>query len=638
MTSIRSYIHAFCLVFAAAVLAGCAATQRPDPTSQPSRSPTEQARQAELEDEHARAAELYIEAAGEADNPAERQRLRLSAGLDAAQAGQATRARQILDGIQASSLDDDARVRYELASTLARIAAMPATRALTELPPPSGGTDPDIAQRVWLKRSELHFAQNDLIAGMHALVQRGIWLVDDTALATNDARIYDKALQAIAYGQGPDSRAARNADTTTRGWLALAAIGQRRWADRAARDRALTEWENEYQGHPAARSVLSERFDYDSTMAVSQPSEPGAGAGRADLGPAPEPPSDTVALALPLSGDFARAGEAIRDGFLFAYETDSSAPGQPLIYDTNTMSADAIQRRARQDNVGILVGPLNKSKVAAMASQAGERPIVALNRIDRTITEPGFYQFALAPEDDARTVARHAADEGHERALALVPKGDWGSRVFDAFRERFSAGGGRVIDYATYDSDQHDHRGPIQSVLSGYPGNEADFIFVAAAQPVQARLIRSQLRFYRATGLPMLSTSHIYSGTPDPGEDIDLNGVSFADLPWVIGDGAFLDDRRKAAAERYGDTAERYTRLFAMGMDAWRLTAQIGSGGLRAGDTFEGMTGILAVRPDNRIERFLAWAVFRGGRPQLVEMPSRADVRDETSEPAPWEP
>ena len=75
-----------------------------------------------------------------------------------------------------------------------------------------------------------------------------------------------------------------------------------------------------------------------------------------------------------------------------------------------------------------------------------------------------------------------------------------------------------------------------------------------------------------------------------------------------------------------------------MGMDAWRLTDQIGSGGLRTGDTFEGMTGVLAVRPDNRIERYLAWAVFRGGRPQLVEMPSQADVRNEPSEPAPWEP
>ena len=74
------------------------------------------------------------------------------------------------------------------------------------------------------------------------------------------------------------------------GWLALAAIGQRRWADRAARDRALAEWENEYAGHPAARSVLPERFDYDSTMVVSQPAEPGEQAGPADLGPAPEPP------------------------------------------------------------------------------------------------------------------------------------------------------------------------------------------------------------------------------------------------------------------------------------------------------------------------------------------------------------
>ncbi len=631
MSSTKPNIRALSLWLIVLALAGCATQMQSPPSATPSASSTDP-RVAEANGDYERAANLYMQASANTSDTDRGRQLRLEAGLAAAQAGNVSMARQILASIQPSTLSALDRRRYALAEREIDIANMSPDRALAQLPPPNSGVPPVIAERVWEKRAQLHFAQNALISGIGDLVQRGVWLVDEPALQANDERIYNRALDSIALGQGPQSPAARDADATTRGWLALADIGQRQWASRDARDQSLAAWESEYPRHPATRSLLEQRFNYraSTTPATTQPGTP------MQSQPAPRPSSNTIALALPLSGKFANAAEAIRDGFLFAYGNARTELSQPLIYDSSTLSAGQILDRARSDNVGIIVGPLDKPKVADIARQSSDIPEVALNYIDDPNSRPGFYQFALAPEDEAAAVARHAGEQGYSRALALVPKGDWGSRVFDAFRATFNERGGQVVNYATYEPSEHDHRGPIQSVLSSYQGGGgADFIFVAA-QPAQARLIRSQLRFYHATNLPMLATSHIYTGTVDTGNDIDLNGVGFADMPWVIGSGNFLDTRRQEAAQRYGDVATRYSRLFAMGMDAWKLTDGIAREGLSSGDVFEGMTGVLSVEPDGHVKRYMAWAVFRGGAPQLVEMPNPSDAENDQMRTAPW--
>ncbi|MES1928304.1 LppC lipoprotein [Salinisphaera dokdonensis CL-ES53] len=629
IVSRKPSLGVFALLLLALTLGGCAQQIRqanPDARPTPASSPS----QAIAAGDYARAADLYMRAASNQSDPERSRRLRFEAGLAAAQAGNTTMARQILDSFTPSTLERGDRGRYELAQREISIAGLPPSQALDRLPPPSSGTAPAIAERVWEKRAQLHFEQNDLIAGIGALVQRGVWLVDDQMLRGNDSTIYDKALDAISMGQGPQSSAARDADKTTLGWLALADIGQRRWSSRNERDRALASWEERFAQHPATRAVLENRFSYRASTSPAQ-REPGQRA----FGETPRPQSDTVALALPLTGKFENAAKAIRDGFMFAYENDDTAPSRPMIYDTNTMTATDVQRQAQSDRVGILVGPLDKPKVAEMARLDSRIPTIGLNYSDTPNQRPGFYQFALSPEDEAREVARHAADEGHRGALALVPSGGWGTRVFDAFREAFEQRGGQLINYANYEPSEPDHRDPIQSVLRNRAG--ADFIFVAG-QPDQARLIRSQLRYYRARNLKMFTTSHAYTGTPNAGDDIDLNGVGFADMPWVVGQGDFLENRRAEAEQRYGTTAKHYKRLFAMGMDAWRLTDRIAEQGLASGDVFEGMSGVLKVNQDGTIRRYLAWAVFRSGEPQLVEMPSMNDARSDSSRaaPDPW--
>ncbi|WP_423821413.1 penicillin-binding protein activator [Salinisphaera sp. SPP-AMP-43] len=630
MTVFKSGLRAVMIVAAAATMAGCASQMSGGPNQRPAGNPADIAARAAMTGDYQKAAQQYIQAAGQASQPDQQRQYRLEAGLAAAQAGDAQTAQQMLSSIQPATLNKTDQARYNLAQREIEIADLSPDQALARLPRPARNTAPEVAQRVWEKRAELHFANNEPVQGIQALAQRDVWLMDDRALRNNDDRIYDKALDTIALGLGPDSRVAQNAGQTTRGWLALAQIGQSQFSSRQDRDQALADWQSQYPGHPANRTVLTERFNYAGATEVTE-QEPGDML--SSTGPAPQVTSDQIALALPMNGRFQNAAQAIRDGFMFAYQNNGRGLPKPIIYQSGTMPAQQLASQAQMDNVGVLVGPLDKSKVAEMSRlQSLPMPEIALNSIEDAKQRPGFYQFGLSPEDEAESTAAHAERTGYSHALALVPRGDWGNRVLDAFRRSFKARGGQLVDYQSYNADSHDHSQAIQAVLKNQ--GSADFIFVAA-QPTQARLIRSQLKYYRAADLPMLTTSHAFSGTVDAAQDIDLNGVHFVDMPWLLGQGGTIARLRSEAKAAYGREAQSYARLFAMGMDAWLLARRLDQGDLPDQDPIEGMTGVLSVQPDGHIKRYLGWAVFRNGRPQTVSMPSVDDARigDSYSEP-----
>jgi uncharacterized protein len=92
--------------------------------------------------------------------------------------------------------------------------------------------------------------------------------------------------------------------------------------------------------------------------------------------------------------------------------------------------------------------------------------VLALNYLPSDRQAPsGMYQFALSPENEARLVARRLIADGHKRGIALLPRGEWGSRVLDAFSRELAADGGSLIAQAEYDSSENDYGYQIQSIL-----------------------------------------------------------------------------------------------------------------------------------------------------------------------------
>ena len=116
------------------------------------------------------------------------------------------------------------------------------------------------------------------------------------------------------------------------------------------------------------------------------------------------------------------------------------------VYDTAQGSQQAYLK-AQLDGADFIVGPLLKPEVDQVITQAGFVPTLALNFATKEGTFlRSFYQFALAPEDEARTIAATAAASGAKTALAFVPSNARGYQIRDTFRAEFEARGGQLLD------------------------------------------------------------------------------------------------------------------------------------------------------------------------------------------------
>lgn len=146
---------------------------------------------------------------------------------------------------------------------------------------------------------------------------------------------------------------------------------------------------------------------------------------------------------------------------------------------------------------------------------------------------------------------------------------------------------------------------------------DMDFIFLVA-KPDEARLIRPQLRFYRASAVPVYATSEVYTGNPEPRRDQDLDGIQFGDAPWVLAPAGEMAAARDKVARLWPGNHARFPRLYAMGYDAFALASQLAVGKMRSGFAFPGATGQLTLEADGRISRGLQWARFGGGNPRLL--------------------
>jgi outer membrane PBP1 activator LpoA protein len=386
----------------------------------------------------------------------------------------------------------------------------------------------------------------------------------------------------------------------------------------------LREWRQRHPEHPA-----------NGPLVISM----------IEASPPALPPSGRLALLVPLSGRAQSAGVAVRDGFLAAfYAQPPAARPQVRIYDTGTDALAAYQR-ALTEGAEAVVGPLTKEDVVALARSGEVRvPTLALNFLPADIPPPAkLYQYSLAPEDEAVQVARRLIAEGRRHGIALLPAGEWGQRVLQAFETTLTGGGGRLIAKRVYATDTSDFTDPILALLGvdeakarhhkltqvlGEPlefnarrRSNIEFVFIAG-QPQAARLIRPQLRFHFAGDLPVYATSDIYD--PNPKANLDLEGVMFPDMPWMIDPEATAADVRNDLRQAWPDRLRRRGRLYALGFDAYAVLTEIRVAREPFHSPLAGMTGRLTVDTARRIHRDLEWLQLRGGEPRVLAPASLA--------------
>ena len=335
---------------------------------------------------------------------------------------------------------------------------------------------------------------------------------------------------------------------------------------------------------------------------------------------------DKVAVILPAGGPVADAANAVREGLRAANAADDTAAKPTLTFiasDQPNQIADAY-KKAVAGGATQVIGPLLKPAVDILASgPALKVPTLALNRA----TKPGkaagnLYQFALAPETEAVEVAKKAKAQGLTRALMLTPQGEADQRRADAFRGQWQRLGGTLVAEAGFDPAAADPAAEVRALLDK---GKADFLFLAA-DGEQARQVYPAVRA-AAVALPVVATSAVYSGAADAARDKALAGLYFVDAPWMLGVGAANDPLARAKLKKSAALANPLgLRLFAMGIDAYRLTPRLAALMKDAGATFPGVTGTLSIDAQGRVQRQLMLAQFTAGGPKPVTAIAAAKV------------
>lgn len=345
-----------------------------------------------------------------------------------------------------------------------------------------------------------------------------------------------------------------------------------------------------------------------------------------------------VALLLPLSGPQQSAGMAVRDGFIAAHlGSASDQQQQVLVFDIELLGVTEALRQAQNAGAGIIVGPLLRESVQALHQAAGTIPVLALNFLpDGTLARSGFWQFGLAPEDEAYEIAVRAVSLGQLRALSLAPDTSWGRRLQTAFKDSFTALGGQLVATRLYPPGQSDFSPELRAILAyqdktatSGPGRRQDIDLVfLAADNTTGKLIYPQLRFYGAGNIPTYSTSAIWEDGDDDASD--LNGINFPDSPWMIAPDSRSAVLKSQLTRYWGSQSLRFSRLYALGYDAWQLLPAVRRqsvpGPFHAGEV-QGVTGRLQADSMGRIHRRLQWATVRGGQPAAADSPAMGGLR-----------
>ncbi len=508
------------------------------------------------------------------------------------------------------------RPLLEVELALARGQAAQAWQRISTLPEPKTG--PEASGFLRLKEQAALLAGRPLDAiGAEVALER--WLTSAQELRQSRSALLNGLREASDRGVRFDSRSAP--DATTRGWLELGPIAAAAARNPSAALADIDAWRARNPNHPANDLVRSDLLARETHEPIDVEAH--------------------IALLLPISGRQAAAGTNVRDGFMAAYYQSPVAQRSPVhVYDTGDTGIAEAVARATQEGAQIIVGPLTREEVVAAAGLTNRRPpILALNYLPADRPAPtAFYQFALSPEDEARLVAHRILADGHHRGIALVPSGDWGTRVLNAFTQELEAGGGGLYATATFDgsltdysdsitqvlkiSDSHARHRRLESILGTKlqfePRRRGDLEFIfAPAQANIERLLRPQLRFHFAGDVPTYATSEAFD--PDPRNNQDLEGLMFPDIPWMLG-GGYADAVHTAVHDAWpGGGGPRLGRLFAFGFDAYRL-----ANSLRASNPavqFDGLTGRLSLDAEHHVRRELEWAQIHNGEIKALAAP-----------------
>lgn len=378
-----------------------------------------------------------------------------------------------------------------------------------------------------------------------------------------------------------------------------------------------------------------------------------------------------IALLLPLSGnkqtrsfsDAIQAGfTSAKNGFTFqpSYSLDSNSAGMQIIdslvgsdnqasqpmqedyqYSSNTMLNDAsvkvfdtssqdifeILTQAEQAGMTTVVGPLLKPDVEKLANYTGNLQVLALNVPETLSPSMNICYFALSPEDEASAAAKHMWEQGKRSPIVLVPHGNLGTRIADAFGQAWQQLGGGAA-YMQVLPEQSDLRNMLNMrgglglsgeriASSGSSDSGAIDAVYVIAEPEKLLLLKPMLDAANTSGnRPQIyASSRSHQNSLGPDFRLEMEGVQFSEIPLLANQNP---EQLKTVAHEFSSDYS-LIRLYAMGMDAWQLSQNFTPLSNQYDFAMQGATGMLHTSQNCEVTRDLVWLQFKEGLVRTVE-------------------
>jgi outer membrane PBP1 activator LpoA protein len=397
----------------------------------------------------------------------------------------------------------------------------------------------------------------------------------------------------------------------------------------AAQRHQLGQWRRQWPDHPANQQLPG------PLRALAQ-----------------TPPSaQHVALLVPLSGPLARAGRAVRDGFISAHlhsqevllpsqdqvldgatnrATNAEAevsPGQARltisVFDSAAEPVPVVLERALLQGADIVVGPLAKQRVEQINALDPLIRVLTLNYLDDHIPPSGnVLQLGLAIEDEADTIVSRLLEDNVQRVLVFHTYKDWSQRAVKRIRQNWplpltvqsftdirtiTESVGEAMDVQASQGRRDELARTLGTDLEFLPRARQDVeAIVALVDTLEATALAPALRFHFAQGVPVYASSQTVRGAR-PDDLKKLQGFAVSELPWFLSTDSFYQSMDTA----FAISSNPFSSLYALGVDAFRVTDRLPL--LERGSTHQllGSTGALSLDQSGRIQRTLAWGIIR---------------------------
>lgn len=345
-----------------------------------------------------------------------------------------------------------------------------------------------------------------------------------------------------------------------------------------------------------------------------------------------------IAVILPLTGRYARLGQAVQNGFtsnLLKINNEQEV----ITFDSNELGGIGAYEQALALNSEFIIGPLLKENVEKVSSIQSLIPTLFLNtplEINRLSNQ--FY-FSLDKENEAVQGANYIFKLGKKRPVIVAPDNVKGHQMAQLFQEQWlelhtnesDVNNTEPVFFTNnkllkktieqlFETNQSQARINLTRLLvdnkmksSTRSRRDIDAIYLIA-NPEQTAMLMPSIEVTVSADSEKVPVFVGSSGNNYRFNDkgiTHLNQLNVSEIPWFLTPSEVSPQTINALWPKINQSQ---LRLFAMGHDSLELISQLAQMALFPEYSLKGLTGDLSLNDNGQIQRQLSWAKFTQGR------------------------